>query len=186
MVLSPHPDDETLRLAAYVLHCRQRGDRLTLLCASDGGASKAARKLGWSPEFEQEYRRAEQAGAWSALTGGQGRIVRLGLPDGGVTPEPVRDAIVQLGVSAVVVAAHPTDEHRDHLACVEGAAAARVSVVYALEPTGRVGRLYLPPPELRAAAELAHRWYSGFGHRSVKTLFRAHQANRYASRVVVP
>lgn len=181
VVLAPHPDDETLRLTAVVLRCRAAGDRLTLLAASDGGASNAARKLGWSPERESEYRRMEQAAAWSALTGGAGGVVRLGLADGDVDPAGVLDGLRELAPTLVYVAAHPSDGHRDHVACAQAAAACGAPVTFALEPGDHAGERVDVPPPLLGAARLAHEAYARFGHRSVKRLFREHRRSGYAS-----
>lgn len=104
-VVSPHPDDETLRLAGFVTWLRHRHPerQVVLVAIGDGGGSSRARKMGWSPEYEREYRRSEQAAAWSALTGGAGEIVRVGLWDNTFTPEQVRYALAPLNKRGAVL-----------------------------------------------------------------------------------
>ncbi|MGB3858705.1 MAG: PIG-L family deacetylase [Ornithinimicrobium sp.] len=188
-VVSPHPDDETLRLAGYVtrLRARTRG-RLVLVAIGDGGASAVARSMGWSPGYEREFRRAEQAAAWSALTGGTGEIVRVGLQDNTYTAEEVRDALVPLNNKRArfIVAAHEQDYHSDHRAVVAGVRLLEPAYVrFALAPlmTG-AGKVYKPSEVSLDAASIAVAAYKNFGQRSVVEEFRALVDSGYQSRVV--
>lgn len=187
-VVSPHPDDETLRLAGYVTRLRERTrGRLVLVAISDGGASARARKMGWSSDYEREFRRAEQAAAWSALTGGRGEIIRVGLPDGGVTAEDVRDALAPLNKKGArfYVAAHDEDYHPDHRAVAGGVrlldpAHARFSLSPLMKGTGKT---YTPSEHSGDAVAIAVAAYQNFGHLSVADEFRALAKAGYRSRV---
>ncbi len=177
-VVSPHPDDETLRLAGYITRLRQRTQgRLVLVAMSDGGASSRARKMGWSPDYEREFRRAEQAAAWSALTGGTGEIIRVGLQDNTFTAEEVRDALVPLNKKRAqfYVAAHEEDYHPDHRAVAAGVrlldpAHARFSLGPLMTGTGKI---YRPSDSSVDAVSIAVAAYKNFGQLSVPEEFRA-------------
>ncbi|MGC1207035.1 MAG: PIG-L family deacetylase [Ornithinimicrobium sp.] len=187
-VISPHPDDETLRLAGLVTALRHnRAGRLILVAIGDGGGSAQARRMGWSPDYEREYRRAEQAAAWSALTGGTGEIIRLGLWDRTHTPEVVRDALAPLVTKRAqfYVAAHEDDYHPDHLAVVEGARLLNAEFVrFSLAPLMEgEGKIYTPKPDSIDAVMIAVGAYEGFGQLSVRKEFRALREAGYRSRV---
>lgn len=187
-VVSPHPDDETLRLAGVVARLRERTQgRLVLVAISDGGASARARQMGWSPECEREFRRAEQAAAWSALTGGTGEIIRVGLPDNTVTAEEVRDALAPLNTKGAqfYVAAHERDYHPDHCAVVAGVrllepVRARFSLAPLMTGTGKIHR---PSASSADAVSIAVAAYKDFGQLSAGNEFRALAEAGYRSRV---
>ncbi|MGB7448834.1 MAG: PIG-L family deacetylase [Ornithinimicrobium sp.] len=187
-VVSPHPDDETLRLSGYVSRVRERTERrLVLVAITDGGASNVARKMGWSPDYEREFRRAEQAAAWSALTGGKGEIIRCGLRDGAVTPEAVRDALAPLNNKRAwfYLAAHEEDYHPDHRAVVAGARLLDPAHVYfSLSPlmTGK-GKVFKPRSSSADAVSIAVAAYQHYGHLSVRNEFRALARRGHRSRV---
>lgn len=190
-VVSPHPDDETLRLTGYLLRLRGRigpDHEIHLIAVSDGGGSAQARRLGWPVEREQEHRRSEQAAAFSALTGGRGAITRLGLADGHVTREDVVVGVRPLARRAArfVVAAHPEDYHDDHQAVVEAMTdLTGVQARFALSPVMKgSAKVFSPPGELMDAARIAYDAYAGFGQKSVAPEFRALRASGFVSRVV--
>lgn len=190
-VVSPHPDDETIRLTGFVTWTRFKSPHsLVLVAIGDGGASAQARRMEWSPAYEQEYRRAEQAAAWSALTGGTGRMIRLGLMDWQHTPDAVHAALEPLvGPHArFVVAAHPDDYHADHLAVVEGVRRLATNRVrFALSPLMDPGptepKLYRPPRAAADAVSIAVRSYHGAGQQSVRGEFKALTTAGYCSRL---
>ncbi|WP_192796565.1 PIG-L deacetylase family protein [Serinicoccus kebangsaanensis] len=191
-IVSPHPDDETLRLSGYVTWIRANDPhRLVLVAVGDGGGSKRARRMGWPPDYEKEYRRAEQAAAWSALTGGQGSILRLGMPDGNYAAKEVRDSLAPLVKpdAHFVLAAHPDDYHSDHLACVEGlrrlSAGGKMFARSPLSPGRHDDVRFDPPSQYLPSAEVAAEFYRGFGHISVPPEFKALKASHYSSRVTV-
>lgn len=188
-VVSPHPDDETLRLTGFVtwLHDQRPDHRLVLVAIGDGGSSARARRMGWSPEQEQGHRRAEQAAAWAALTGGTGEIMRVGLEDGAYTADQVRDAIRPLVTRGArfFVAAHEDDYHPDHLAVVAGVRAVEPAYArFSLAPlmSGK-GTEYPPPEHAAEAAARAARAYEEFGQLSVPKEFHALVRSGYRSRV---
>ncbi|MGB5951022.1 MAG: PIG-L family deacetylase, partial [Ornithinimicrobium sp.] len=187
-VVSPHPDDETLRLAGYVTRLRERSSqRLVLVAISDGGASARARRMGWSPDYEREFRRAEQAAAWSALTGGTGQILRVGLTDGAVTAEDVRDALAPLKTkgSHFYVAAHEEDYHPDHRAVAAGVRLLNPPHMrFSLSPLMKgKGKVYTPSEQSAGAVTIAVAAYRDFGQLSVSKEFSALAKAGHRSRV---
>ena len=145
VVYSPHPDDETLRLSAYISFAADRGDRMILVAITDGGASGVRAALGFAVPQLEAVRRAEQAASWSYLTRGKGEIIRLGLPDGGVTGAPITAVARSLEGPGVehYVAANAADYHRDHQATVAAVKNAGLAVVRAARPVGHTdGTLY--------------------------------------------
>ena len=188
-VVAPHPDDETLRLASYIPWlCARTQHPVVLVAVSDGGASRRAELKGWTPAYEREFRRSEQAAAWSALTAGAGHIVRLGLPDGGVQAEEVGRALKKLDRRGArwVVAAHPDDDHPDHRAVVEavqglGARTVRFSLGTLMSGEASV---YRPTRSSEDQIQIAVAAYENFGRQSVKDEFSALRRLGYVSRVV--
>jgi len=187
-VVSPHPDDETLRLAGYLARMRERTQRrLVLVAVTDGGASSRARRMGWSPDYEREFRRAEQAAAWSALTGGKGEIIRVGLADGEVTAQAVREALAPLNSKRAwfYVAAHDQDYHPDHRAVAAGARLLDPAHLYfSLSPLMKgKGTVYKPRASATDAVTIAVAAYQHYGQLSVRKEFRALVTRGYRSRV---
>lgn len=185
LVLAPHQDDETIRLSAYIAFAADRGDDVSLLTATDGGATKVGGQLGLTRSKLTRWRNREQDAAWAWLTDGRGgQIHRAGLPDGGATRKAVRDALAARlsampGTPEVYVASwhhdkaghYLGDEHPDHVACIMAArdmAADGVTVRYARHPTttGR-GANYSPTDEQMLRIEGAVSAYTVIGHRSV-------------------
>lgn len=188
-VVSPHPDDETLRLAAYIPWlCARTSHPVVLVAVSDGGASQRARIKGWTEAYEQEFRRSEQAAAWSALTAGAGQIIRLGLPDGNVQVADVRKALKKLDRRGArwVVAAHPEDGHPDHRAvagAVRGLGHRVVRFSLGTLMSGEAA-LYRPTRSTSDQIQIAVAAYEQFGRQSVKDEFSALRRSGYVSRVV--
>lgn len=186
VVVAPHPDDEVLRLTGYVLQARDRGDDLVLVAVTDGEAS-GARPPSWSREHLVSVRTREQDTAWSLLTRGAGSVVRLGLPDGGLAENAVRDAlrpVLDAHPGAVVAAASDVDdEHPDHRVVARAVRGLAGAASRTARPPGHPGGKRWDCPDTRAA-EAADDSYSPFGHRSVPGLFDDLRAARYASAVV--
>lgn len=186
VVVSPHPDDETLRLSGYVLHARDRGDHLVLVAVTRGAASGAA-PASWSAERLEAVRSAELEDAWAALTGERGTITHLELPDGGLTESAAAEAlspVLEEHPDAVVAAACATDDdHPDHrvVARVVRRLAGDRSRT-ALPPGAQGGRIW-DCPDLPAARR-ADAAYAPFGHRSVSGLFDDLRAADHRSAVL--
>lgn len=189
VVYSPHPDDDVLRLAAYVSFAADRGDRMILVAVTDGGASGVRTRLGFTvPQFEA-VRRAEQAAAWSYLTHGEGEIIRLGLPDGGVTGAPITATARSLEGPGVehYVAANAADYHRDHQATVAAVKDAGVAVVRAARPVGYTGgTVYTVPADRVWDVARASAAYREVGWVSVSSSFADLASAGYVSRVGQP
>lgn len=81
LVVATHPDDEVAGCGGVMLRHRQRGDRVTVLCITDGRRSRA---LGLSPEQMARRRRreAEEAAVKLGVD-----LVWLGLDEGGWNEE---------------------------------------------------------------------------------------------------
>ena len=189
VVYSPHPDDDMLRLSAYINFAADRGDRMILVAVTDGGASGVRTALGFTvPQFEA-VRRAEQAAAWSYLTRGKGEIIRLGLPDGGVTGAPITAVARSLEGPGVehYVAANAADYHRDHQATVAAAKNAGLATVRTARPVGATnGSLYTVPSSRLWDVARASAAYREVGWVSVPSSFANLAAANYSSRVGLP
>jgi LmbE family N-acetylglucosaminyl deacetylase len=169
LVLSPHPDDESLAVGATLaaLVCIQAEVRLVL--ASDGEGSHPDQP----PAHVRRVRSREFAGAVHALGLTESSIVRLGLPDRAIDDRCVEVALAHLDLppAATVIAPSLHDGHRDHRACARAAwqftdGTRRRLLTYQVwpsrssahdpVPTGRQW-VFPPTPELRAvkAAALA-------------------------------
>ena len=189
VVYSPHPDDDMLRLSAYINFAADRGDRMILVAVTDGGASGVRTALGFTvPQFEA-VRRAEQAAAWSYLTRGKGEIIRLGLPDGGVTGAPITAVARSLEGPGVehYVAANAADYHRDHQATVAAAKNAGLATVRTARPVGATnGSLYTVPSSRLWDVARASAAYREVGWVSVPSSFANLAATNYSSRVGLP
>jgi LmbE family N-acetylglucosaminyl deacetylase len=122
VVVSPHPDDETLGAGCLIAHQRLRGCRVTLIAVTDGEAAYPGHSR------LRETRRAEQNAAMRSLGADPADIQRLGLPDGGLAG--VEGAVFEkiaplVDASTLVVAPWPLDPHPDHEVC--GRAARRAA-----------------------------------------------------------
>ena len=200
VIWSPHPDDETLRLAAYTQIATRRGDVVVLEAVTDGGASDVCKQLFATRQECEDARALEQQNAWHADTwfATPTRIERLELPDGAV-----RSADVQVKATAVTnywrglgydvehyVAASTRDVHPDHVATARGvyAGAAGAVVRDSLSPDATSGGWQYQPQDLAAAVD-ADEAYRQIGWRSTPALFKALRVNcpnnGYCSRIVM-
>lgn len=110
VVVAPHPDDETFGCGGLIAELRARGASVTVVSASDGGASHPG-VAGLAVR-----RRAEQTAAVQTL-GCTHPPIWLGLPDGGLGRHAERLAreLEPLLVNAdLVVAPWAGDGHPDH------------------------------------------------------------------------
>lgn len=191
VIYAPHPDDETLYLAGYVTYAANRGDRLILVAATDGGASSMKPSY-WTVDDLTRVRRMEQEAAWRALTG-QDYIIRIGSPDS-ADPDLAHKISV---IASAMEATYGSDvEHYaaccdgrsqgvDHDAVALGLRSAGVRVArFSLIPGSTGGTVYKPPTSVKLAdCVTADQAYRAFGHRSVGALFTKLRDSGYTSRI---
>ncbi len=130
LVVSPHPDDETLGAGGLIRQWRMSGHEVTVLSVTDGeGAYPSFQALG-------SLRRMELGRALRGLLGAHVNLVRLAIPDGAVRLRRarLRNALRDLLVdSDTVVAPFENDGHVDHDAvgqvCLEEARLEGIPVV---------------------------------------------------------
>ncbi len=131
VVLSPHPDDETIGCSSLLIACGQARRPVALVALTDGEGSHRGSAL--TPPLKlAAIRRAEQEAAVGCLYGEGAEWLRLSLPDGasGRSPrlvEAVESVVAlcrRLGASALA-APHPDDPHPDHHAAAAIAQAVR-------------------------------------------------------------
>lgn len=125
VLLSPHPDDETLACAGLLHAAGQAGLAVHLLAVTDGEACYPG-DAHWTPSRLREQRPREVERALDEL-GVQARVQRLGLGDGAVTAsaaelEAALRALLQPG--DLLVAPWEQDGHPDHDASGRAALAA--------------------------------------------------------------
>lgn len=180
LLISPHPDDETLRGAGYVNWATHRGDRMILIAMTDGEGTSMGPREGLTRQQVAYRRIREQEGAWSALTHGTGEVHRIGLPDGGVTYDSargvMRDIVAQYPGAEVYVAAHPWDTgtSSDHIPIWEACRDSGAAVVrYLKRPDytgGGTGTHY--PVDIRAAQDAVKAYFWTLGPRSSVGVYR--------------
>jgi LmbE family N-acetylglucosaminyl deacetylase len=91
LVLTPHPDDETLGCGGALAAAADRGVDITIACITDGAGSHPA-SFEYPHERLAELRLAELRKAVGALSSDCARVISLGLPDQGVTPERLSES----------------------------------------------------------------------------------------------
>ena len=122
LLLSPHPDDESLGCGGLLAQLAARGRGARVVLVSDGAASHASRL--YPPRRLAALRREEMVEALAALGLGAERLVTLGLPDGAVPGEgpgfeAAATAIAGLALrdgATTILAPWEEDPHGDHLA----------------------------------------------------------------------
>ncbi|WP_202843368.1 PIG-L deacetylase family protein [Luteimonas saliphila] len=122
VVLSPHPDDETLACGGLMRAAAHAGLEVHLVAATDGEACYPG-DADWTPQRLREQRPEEVEQALAAL-GVDAQVRRLGLPDGGLAG--CRDTLERavtalLGPDDLVLAPWERDGHPDHDALGEAA-----------------------------------------------------------------
>lgn len=118
LVVSAHPDDETIGCGGAMIRHAEAGDTVTVLVATSGEATAGGGAQGVGPAREAECR-----AACAAL--GVDPPVFLRLPDGGLVTrvEAVTDAVRRHGTGAAVVyVPSPMDPHPDHRAVARAVA----------------------------------------------------------------
>lgn len=114
VVISPHPDDETLGAGGLIASQRQFGLPVIVIAVTDGEAV-----YNGAPGIAT-LRRAEQIAALAELGIDAPAVIRLGLPDGGVAA--MEDELEKLVAPFVqrdtlLVSTWRHDPHADHEAC---------------------------------------------------------------------
>lgn len=122
LVISPHPDDETLGAGGLIRSATHRARRVSVLCVTDGEAA--------FPNWKglKKIRRRETNRALAMLAPNPVTIKRLGIPDGRVSQHrgALVDAINRMASpTTLLVAPYERDGHPDHDAtgevCIEAA-----------------------------------------------------------------
>jgi LmbE family N-acetylglucosaminyl deacetylase len=122
VLLSPHPDDETLGAGALIASLADRGQAVTVVAVTDGENAYT------DHEGLAALRIQEQDEALRILSNGRAIMHRLHLTDSGVTPQTGRliDALLPLVTADThLIAPWTGDFHPDHEAC--GTAAVEVA-----------------------------------------------------------
>lgn len=127
VVVSPHPDDETLAAAGALAEALERGIAILVVSVTDGEASHAGSTV-WTPKRLRAARMAELDEALLAIGGPLDAIVRLHLPDGEVSARS--DALAEhlvglLRPGDLVICPWRHDGHPDHEAVARSVLAAR-------------------------------------------------------------
>jgi LmbE family N-acetylglucosaminyl deacetylase len=114
LVVSPHPDDETLAIGGFLAACCSLGANVTLLAVTDGESA-----YGYDPSLG-EMRWQEQRRAATHLGIPGENIIRMRLPDSGLASheDDVADGIASLiSIETLLVAPWSGDFHPDHTVC---------------------------------------------------------------------
>lgn len=128
IVVAPHPDDEAIGAWELMRLLRQRGVAITVIVASDGGASHPESRR-WPRARLVRERQRESRRAMRALGLAPAAIRFLGLADGALSAEPARleraigAAVRRVRRPAMIVGPTPTDAHEDHRAVARALAA---------------------------------------------------------------
>ena len=112
MVLSPHPDDESIGAGGFLLLAAKAGSRIDLVQITDGEAGIEG--VNGREAGNERLARQEEV----ARQIGVEKVVRLHLPDGGVgdsggLAKSLRDLIAKRRPGHILVP-HPLDGHPDH------------------------------------------------------------------------
>jgi len=111
IIISPHPDDETLGLGGLIAHLREKETSVLVVAVTDGeNAYENTVGLG-------EVRRVEQINALHHLGVSADQVVRLELPDSDVSSceqQLVTQLVPLVPEGAHIIAPWPGDFHPDH------------------------------------------------------------------------
>lgn len=131
LVVAPHPDDETLGAGGLIYTCAKRGVQLTIVLLTDGERSRD------DVANLADVRVGELNRARRALGVPEGRLVRLGLPDGqlGHYEEDIVEFLAALACAqTTLILPLASDGHPDHEAAARaGQRVATRSALTALE-----------------------------------------------------
>lgn len=121
VVLSPHPDDESLAVGGLLAELRARDVSVTVVAVTDGEASHPGQPGLGARRVREQVAAVRELGIVEP-------IVRLGLPDAGVAArvDEVGEVLAELcDPETMIVAPWEHDGHTDHDAC--GAVARQVA-----------------------------------------------------------
>jgi LmbE family N-acetylglucosaminyl deacetylase len=116
IVVSPHPDDETLGVGGLLWLLRRRSHAVLVVGVTDGESSHPATATRSAADLTR-CRRAEQVAALAHLGIGGTDVVRLGLPDTAVSDHEADLADVLASLASAddwLIAPWEADGHRDH------------------------------------------------------------------------
>jgi LmbE family N-acetylglucosaminyl deacetylase len=146
LVLSPHPDDETIGCSLLLAEMARRGHSTNVALATDGGGgwySAAARP---TPESIVQIRHGEWHRALDALNVPKEARFEFGFPDGALSDreaevaERIGNLLRSLSPSQVLVT-KPSDPHPDHRALARATRQAVIDVYGSShEPVSQGGR----------------------------------------------
>ena len=113
VLVAPHPDDELLGAGGLLSSLAARGCTIEIVAVTDGEASHPDRA-----EQLCSARADERTDALARIGLSGAQVHRLGLPDGGLEVETVREALRPLlRPTDLVLAPWELDGHPDHDAC---------------------------------------------------------------------
>jgi LmbE family N-acetylglucosaminyl deacetylase len=116
VVISPHPDDEILGSGALLHDAHRAGREILVLAVTDGEGSHPGSRQ-WAPSELGSTRASESEKALAVLGIPPEQLLRLGLPDGGLSrrqAEVSRALVSQIEDRDVVVTPWRYDGHPDH------------------------------------------------------------------------
>ena len=124
VVVSPHPDDETLGCGGLIAEARSRNRQVKIVIVTDGTGSHR-RSVKYPPQRLRDLRQKESAAALGHLDVPRQDIVFLDVGDGAVPttgPEAEGLALEILGLARLIDASALAvtwrhDSHPDHVAC---------------------------------------------------------------------
>lgn len=125
LVVAPHPDDEVLAAGGLIARLAASGTEVTVLSLTDGEAA-------YGPRHARDMaarRPGEAQRGLERLLGASPRIIRMGLPDGGLAHHvgAIAEGIAaHSGSGALCLTPHERDGHPDHEAAARAALLAGV------------------------------------------------------------
>ncbi len=118
LVLSPHPDDESLGCGALLAHAFA-GPGAHVVCLTDGSASHPGSRQ-WRPNRIAALRRSELVAAIKDLGGTEADLTWFGAPDSKLQSDPAQlgslVTLARTGRFGLLLAPSPLDPHCDHVA----------------------------------------------------------------------
>ena len=145
LVLSPHPDDETIGCGLLLAEMARRGHSTSVALATDGGGGWYSAAPRPTPDSIVQIRHGEWHRALDALNVPKEGRFEFGFPDGalsdreGEVAERIGDLLRSLSPSEVLVT-KPSDPHPDHRALARATRQAVIDVYGSSRRAGFPGR----------------------------------------------